>query len=77
MEGIHDYERRFERYLYRIKNSEEIPEENKKIIVSFKDYMLSEGIGLARIQRYFTDLIKYSRLLNKAFPEATKDENKK
>lgn len=74
MASIHDYKRRFERYLERIKNSKVIPEENKKIILNFKDHMLSEGIGLARIQRYFTDLIKYSRMLNKAFPKASKED---
>ena len=41
---IHNYKGRYERVLQRIKDSKEITKENKKIILEFKDYLLSEGI---------------------------------
>ena len=40
---IHNYKQRLERTSQRIKDSNEITEENKKIALNFKDYLLSEG----------------------------------
>jgi len=59
---IHNYKRQFERNLERIQESKEISKENKKVIIDFKDYLLSEGIGIARINRFFYELMKYSRM---------------
>jgi site-specific recombinase XerD len=74
MVGIHNYEQRFNRTLERIKSSQEISEGNKAIILRFKDYLLSEGIGIAKIERYFGDLMKFNRLLGKGFEKANKDD---
>ena len=74
MVSIHNYEQRFKRTLERIQNSRELSEENRKIIMDFKDYLLSEGIGLAKIERYLGDMIKFSRLLEKSFKEANKED---
>ncbi len=46
---IHNYKGRFESTLQKIKDSKEINDENKEIIFNFKDYLLSEGIGFAKI----------------------------
>jgi integrase/recombinase XerD len=70
---IHNYKGRLERALLRIENSE-ISKENKAIIINFKNYCISEGIGLAKIERYLCDLMKYSRMLNKVLADATKDD---
>ena len=68
---IHNYKQRYETTLQRIKDSKEITNENKKIIFEFKDYLLSEGIGVAKIGRYLGDLIKFSKMLSKPFSKAT------
>jgi site-specific recombinase XerC len=69
---IHNYKRSFERIVERIKESENISEENKNTMLSFKDYLLSENIGTAKIERYLFDLMKYSKMLNKSFESASK-----
>ncbi len=74
MVNIHNYERTFERTLERVNTSCEISEENRKHILGFKDYLLSEGIGIAKIVRYFGDLMKFNRLLGKRFDLATKED---
>lgn len=71
--NIHNYERTFERTLERIAFSD-MCEANKKHIVGFKDYLLSEGIGIAKINRYLGDLLKFNRLFPKDFKEATKED---
>jgi site-specific recombinase XerD/RNA polymerase subunit RPABC4/transcription elongation factor Spt4 len=71
---IHNYKRRFERTLERINLSEDISKVNKQTILKFKDYCLSEGIGLAKIERYLFDLMKFSRMLKKPFQEASKED---
>lgn len=71
---IHNYKRRFERAVERIKVAVDILEENKEIILKFKDHCLSDGIGIAKIDRYLGDLAKYSRMLKKPFPEASKED---
>ena len=72
--NIHNYKRQFERNLERIQESKEISKENKKVIIDFKDYLLSEGIGIARINRFFYELMKYSKMFKKPFTEASKDD---
>jgi len=74
---IHNYKQRFERTLQRIKDSKEISEENKKNAIDFKDYLLSENIGLPKIERYLADLMKLSKMLNKPFFEATEIDIRK
>src|SRR3989338_3279033 len=74
MVSIHNYEQRFKRTLERIQNSRELSEENRKIIMDFKDYLLSEGIGLAKIERYLGDILKFNRLLSMPFEKAGKED---
>ena len=59
-----------ERQLELVKESEDISEENKKTIFEFKDYLFSEGLGVARIGRYLLDLRKLAKMLNMPFPDA-------
>ena len=74
---IHNYKARLERSIRRVQTSYEISEENKEVILKFKDYLLSEGIGAAKIDRYLSDCIKYSRMLRKPFGNATKEDIRK
>lgn len=71
---IHNYDKQFRRTLERIKESVDFSKENKKIAVEFKDYLLSENIGLSKINRYMLDLMKYNKMLGKGFSEANKDD---
>ncbi|MEN7981832.1 MAG: tyrosine-type recombinase/integrase [Nanoarchaeota archaeon] len=71
---IHNYKRRLDRTLKNIKKSKEILEENKETILKFKNYLLSEGIGVPRIERCIGELVKYSKMLKKPFEEATKND---
>jgi len=68
---LHNYKRNFERTLQRIEESKEISQANKKLIFTFKDHLLSDGIGIAKINRYVGDLTKFNRLLGKTFGDAT------
>jgi integrase/recombinase XerD len=71
---IHNYKRRFERTLERIESCQDISSENKETIFSFKDYLISEGIGFAKIERYLGDMAKFSRMLNKSFSDSDKGD---
>ncbi|MBT6995419.1 tyrosine-type recombinase/integrase [Candidatus Woesearchaeota archaeon] len=71
---IHNYKRRFERTVERIKKAEDISKENKECMFNFKNYLLSENIGTAKIERYLFDLMKYARMLNKSFANASKND---
>lgn len=71
---IHNYKRQFERQLELIDENKDISQENKQLIIQFKDYLLSEGIGFAKIGRYLLDLRKYALILKKPFPDATEQD---
>jgi len=74
---IHNYKKRYERTLERIKDSNEITDDNKEIVLNFKDYLLSEGIGFAKIERYLGDILKFSKMLSKPFPDVTEQDLRK
>lgn len=74
MVSIHNYEQRFKRTLTRISEASDISENNRKIALTFKDYLLSEGIGLAKIERYLGDILKFNRLLGLPFEKAGKED---
>ncbi|MFA5992940.1 MAG: hypothetical protein WC796_04510 [Candidatus Pacearchaeota archaeon] len=71
---IHNYKRRFDRTVERIKESIDISKDNKEIALKFKDYCISDGIGVAKIERYLGDIMKYSKMLGKSFSKASKDD---
>lgn len=74
---IHRYQEQCDRNLKRIQESEEFSNENKKIALRFKDYLLSENIGVAKINRYLQDIVIFNRILKKTFSEATKEDIRK
>jgi len=74
---IHNYKKRYERILERIKESKEISNENKKILFEFKDNCILQGLGYPKIERYLHDAVKFSLLLKKSISKATKEEIKK
>ena len=62
---IHNYKRQLERQIELIQESKTISKRNKETIFKFKDYLISEGIGIAKIGRYMLDLRKFDSMLNK------------
>ncbi len=74
---IHNYKKRFERTLQRVQESSDLPDDNKKIAIEFKDYLLSEGIGFAKIDRYLGDVMKFSKMLSKSFSDAIEGDIRK
>jgi integrase/recombinase XerD len=71
---IHNMKRRYERVLYRIKNSSEILDKNKETLLKFHDYLLSESIGFAKLERYFIDMIKFEAMLKNPFEKADEQD---
>jgi len=67
---LHNYKRQMDRQIELSQESKEICKENKTIILEFKDYLLSEGIGVAKIGRYILDIRKFNGILKKPFKEA-------
>jgi site-specific recombinase XerD len=71
---IHNYQKRYEGTCQRITNSNDISDENKKLIFEFRDYLLSEGIGPSKIERYLSDIMKLNKMLSKPFSEAIEQD---
>lgn len=63
---LYNCKRRLEGQLELVKRQENISSENKKNILEFKDYLFSEGIGVAKIARYMVDARKYCVMLKKS-----------
>jgi len=63
---LYNCKSRLEGQLALIKRQGNISSDNKKLILEFKDYLLSEGIGVAKIARYMVDARKYCVMLKKS-----------
>lgn len=74
MENIHNYESQLKGVVERIQNSENILEVNKKTILRFKEFLLSENLSPSRIISYLNHALKYARMMNKPFSDADKDD---
>ena len=68
---IHNYKRAFERQISLLEECKTLSKENRKIALGFKDFLLSDGIGLAKIARYLLEIRKFNDLLKKQFTKAT------
>lgn len=51
----------------RVEKEDEISNHNKKLILSFLDFLLSDNVHAQRIHKYAYTLVKIARLLNKPF----------
>jgi len=74
-ESIHDYDRRLELVLRKIKTSP-ISERNKHIILRFKEECFSQGLSKGRIIKYMYYLLRLSEWLGKDFEDAGKQDIK-
>lgn len=70
---IHNYKRRLETTLKQVENSE-ISKKNQNNILEFHNFCFSEGIGMAKIQRYIYDLKKLAEMLKKDFTSCKKED---
>jgi site-specific recombinase XerD len=70
---IHNYKRRFDRTIERIKDSD-ISKGNKKILLQFKDSCICENISYGKIDAYLFYLMKFTNMLQKAIEQATKED---
>jgi len=71
MEDIHKYKRRLERTLESIEDSDEISEQNKKILLNFYESMVVEGLSISKTQRYLYDASRLAKMLKKSLDVAT------
>jgi len=74
---IHNYKRQLERQIELIKQQPVISSGNKELVIQFKDYLLSDGIGIAKIGRYMLDAKKFCLMLNKPVKDATETDIRK
>lgn len=70
---IHHYERRYQRKLELIKESD-IPQADKEIIYQFNNFCLTKDISVGKIEVYLHYLVKFVKMLNKPIVKATKQD---
>ena len=70
----HNYRRRIELFFEKLEKNRTMPDEDKAILIKYKDYLISEGITLGRVGKYLTDLKKASELLGKKFKSAKEED---
>ena len=74
MKDLHNFQGQYERIVQRIKESEEIIPDDKKVMFRYRDYCLSHGIGIAKITTYLSYIIKYASMLGLPIQNANKDD---
>jgi len=74
---IHKHKQRLDGQIALVKKQKNISEENKIKILELKDYLLSEGIGYAKIARYIIDARKLAVMLAKPFYKAGEKDLRK
>jgi site-specific recombinase XerD len=71
---IHNFNGQLERLIKLIHETKDISEENKAFIVKFKDFLLSEGVGVPRITSYIHYARKYAIMIKKPFVGASEND---
>ncbi len=71
---IYRVDQKVDRAIKRLKNSN-ISEQDKALILNFKDYVSIMGVGKHRILRYLDSLRKMAEWLEVPFESATKDQS--
>ena len=70
---IHDFRKRTEYAVIRLEESN-LSGRNKKLIFSFRDFCVLEGISIGRIERYLCVLRLLAEILKKDYDKATKND---
>jgi len=73
MIDIHDYDKKLNSVVNKIKNST-ISKRDKDLILNFQNICFSEGIGKAKITRYLYDLCKIAELTTKDLDVCCKED---
>jgi site-specific recombinase XerD len=72
---VHDYKRRMELAVIKLKENKQVDVNNRIKIFRFLDYAETQGIGLPRRIRYLQNLTKLAAILRKTeFQKASKDD---
>jgi site-specific recombinase XerD/phage FluMu protein Com len=71
---IHGYDKRLDSAIRRVEASGAISDANKADIMEFQRYLFAKGLTAGRIAKYLNHLGKISRLLDKGFRDANKDD---
>lgn len=74
---IHNYKRRPDRTLERIKESKEVSTKNKEIILNFHDSCFAEDLSVCKIEKYLYDLFNFTQMLNKDLSKTDKQDLQK
>ncbi|MGY4884199.1 MAG: tyrosine-type recombinase/integrase [Nanobdellota archaeon] len=74
MADIHNYKQRLERTLKRIKDSKDISEHNRKLILNYYKSCIVEGLSLGKIERYVYDSFTLARSFSKDLDKATEED---
>jgi len=72
-----DYNGRIERSKERLKDNDDILEENKETLLEFDDHMIMKDNTPARRYKYLCKIPKMAEILDKPFEDATKEDIKK
>lgn len=70
---IHNYRRRLDKVLERIKDFD-ILKENKTAITDFSKYLINKGLSIARVEHYISNLKTISRFCSKSFNSMIKED---
>ena len=73
---IHNRERNLRNAVTRIKNSSNISDKNRELILKFHDECFSNGLSIDRVLFYLDRLFKIAQWLRKDFQTATKEDIK-
>ncbi|MGB9659242.1 MAG: tyrosine-type recombinase/integrase [Nitrososphaerales archaeon] len=73
-EDIYSRSKTLRNSLERIRNSEDIIDENKLLILKFHSQCFAEGLSTARIVKYLYTLQQISKMLNKPFEKANRED---
>ncbi len=71
---IHDFRKRLERAVKRLKEHPGVSEDNKQLIMRFIESIKAEGLSLARQTGYVQRLTLIAHMLRKDFQEATRED---
>lgn len=70
----HNYKRRIENYFARLEREKSISKGDMEILKKYRDYLVSEGITLGRVNKYLCDLKRASILLEKRYERADEQD---
>ncbi|MFH1544907.1 MAG: hypothetical protein ABIE23_02340 [archaeon] len=71
---FHNYQRIYDNLMNRFERDETVSSFNKRLLLSYREGMFSEGISLPRIIRVFYSTYQLTKWLNKDWSKVTKND---